>query len=154
APPAPIQEIRMAATTVVSAVPDQGRRPARAPGRPHSALRRKVESSLTGHAFLAGAVLCFAFFSWYPMVREVVMSFQRTRRGVTTWVGWQNYERVWHDPSFAAAWRNTAAFTLLALVIGYALPFVIAVLLNELRHAQGYLRALVYLPVMLPPASA
>jgi multiple sugar transport system permease protein len=27
-------------------------------------------------------------------------------------------------------------------------------LLNELRHAKGYLRVLVYLPVMLPPASA
>ena len=27
-------------------------------------------------------------------------------------------------------------------------------MLNEFRHAQGYLRALVYLPVMLPPASA
>src|SRR5205814_7646108 len=97
---------------------------------------------------------CFAVFSWYPMVREFIMSFQRTRRGVTTWVGWQNYLRVWHDPSFFAAWRNTATFTVLALAFGYVLPFVIAVVLNEFRHAQGYLRALVYLPVMLPPASA
>jgi len=30
----------------------------------------------------------------------------------------------------------------------------VAILLNELRHARGYLRVLVYLPVMLPPASA
>jgi len=99
-------------------------------------------------------VLCFGFFSWYPMVREFIMSFQRTRRGVTTWVGWQNYLRLWHDPAFVAAWRNTATFTILALAFGYLLPFFIAVLLNEFRHAQGYLRALVYLPVMLPPASA
>jgi multiple sugar transport system permease protein len=99
-------------------------------------------------------VVCFAIFSWYPMVREFIMSFQRTRRGVTTWVGWGNYLRIWHDPSFFAAWRNTALFTVLALAFGYALPFVIAVVLNEFRHAQGYLRALVYLPVMLPPASA
>jgi multiple sugar transport system permease protein len=39
-------------------------------------------------------------------------------------------------------------------VIGYAVPFGVAILLNELRHAKGYLRVLVYLPVMLPPASA
>jgi multiple sugar transport system permease protein len=113
-----------------------------------------VVDGLTGHVYLIGAVLCFALFSWYPMVREFVMSFQRTRRGVTTWVGWQNYVRLWHDPSFAAAWRNTVVFTLLALAFGYALPFLIAVLLNEFRHVQGFLRALVYLPVMLPPASA
>ena len=114
----------------------------------------KTRHHLTGHAFLLGALVCFAMFSWYPMVRGFIMSFQRTRRGETTWVGWQNFERIVNDPSFARAWQNTLTFTLLALVFGYALPFVIAILLNELSHARGYLRALVYLPVMLPPASA
>ncbi|MER7283020.1 sugar ABC transporter permease [Dactylosporangium sp. NPDC000244] len=133
---------------------DSAVRPARAIPKTQSLWQRRLVHNLTGHGFLAGAVVCFAVFSWYPMVREFIMSFQRTRRGVTTWVGWDNYVRLWHDPSFASAWRNTAMFTLLALVIGYALPFFIAVLLNELRHARGYLRAVVYLPVMLPPASA
>ena len=45
-------------------------------------------------------------------------------------------------------------FTVLALIVGYAVPFFVAILLNELRHAKGYLRCLVYLPVMLPPTSA
>jgi multiple sugar transport system permease protein len=99
-------------------------------------------------------MLCFALFAWYPMIRGVVMSFQQTRRGVTTWVGWENYERIINDPSFLTAWRNTLYFTGLALILGYAVPFFVAILLNELRHAKGYLRALVYLPVMLPPASA
>ena len=39
-------------------------------------------------------------------------------------------------------------------MLGYAVPFFVAILLNELRHAKGYLRMLVYLPVMLPPTSA
>jgi multiple sugar transport system permease protein len=112
-----------------------------------------VRSHLTGHLFLIGAVFCFAVFAWYPMVRGIVMSFQRTRRGVTTWVGWDNYERIVNDPSFWTAWKNTFYFTVLALVVGYAVPFFVAILFNELQHAKGYLRALVYLPVMLPPAS-
>ncbi|MEU5562896.1 carbohydrate ABC transporter permease [Micromonospora musae] len=133
------------------------------PGRPTSpyaprprraGLGRKLRDNLTGHAFLIGAVLCFAVFSWYPMIRGIVMSFQRTRRGVTTWVGWDNYLRILDDPSFWTAWKNTFYFTALALVLGYAVPFLVAILLNELRHAKGYLRILVYLPVMLPPASA
>ncbi|GIF09334.1 carbohydrate ABC transporter permease [Actinoplanes siamensis] len=115
---------------------------------------RKIRDHITGHAFLIGAVLCFTLFTWYPMIRGIVMSFQRTRRGETTWVGWDNYTRILADPSFWPAWRNTVYFTLLALVIGYAVPFFVAILLNELRHAKGYLRVLVYLPVMLPPASA
>src|SRR4051794_19322186 len=115
---------------------------------------RRVKDNLTGYAFLIGAIFCFALFSWFPMIRGIVMSFQRTRRGVTTWVGWDNYVRIVHDPSFWTAWKNTFYFTLLALVVGYAVPFFVAILLNEFRHAKGYLRVLVYLPVMLPPASA
>jgi multiple sugar transport system permease protein len=115
--------------------------------------RRRLTDNLTGWGFLLGAVLCFAFFSWYPLVQEVVMSFQKTRRGVTSWVGWDNYVRIWHDPAFGDAWRNTIEFTLLALVLGYAVPFFVAILFNEFRHAKGYLRALVYLPVILPPAA-
>jgi multiple sugar transport system permease protein len=122
--------------------------------RSKSLGRRRARNSLTGYAFLLGAVACFAVFSWYPMVRGIVMSFQRTRRGETTWVGWDNYQRVVADPSFWTAWKNTLYFTVLALVLGYAVPFLVAILLNEFRHAKGYLRVLVYLPVMLPPASA
>ncbi|WKU07048.1 carbohydrate ABC transporter permease [Micromonospora sp. HUAS LYJ1] len=144
----------------LTAAPGATRRPGRPTPSPQpTAARRagrgrRVRDNLTGHTFLVGALVCFAVFSWYPMVRGVVMSFQRTRRGETTWVGWDNYARIIADPSFWTAWKNTFVFTGLALVLGYAVPFLVAILLNELRHATGYLRVLVYLPVMLPPASA
>jgi multiple sugar transport system permease protein len=111
-------------------------------------------------SFLIGAVVCFAVFSWYPMIREIVMSFQfrhlNLATGVpeTSWAGLQNYRRIFDDPQFWTSVRNTVEFTFLALIFGYALPFFTAILLNEMRHAKGYLRCLVYLPVMLPPISA
>jgi multiple sugar transport system permease protein len=114
----------------------------------------RMRRNVSAYGFLAGAIICFAFFSWYPIVREVLLSFQRSQEGVTTWAGWKNYDRIFADPQFWQAWRNTLEFTVLALILGYAVPFGVAILLNELRHARGYLRVLVYLPVMLPPASA
>ena len=124
-------------------------------GRRPRALLPRARRNAGAWAFLIGAVLCFSFFSWYPIVREIIMSFQKpVYGGGFAWTGWTNYIRIFHDPTFWQAWRNTAEFTLLALVIGFAVPFVVAIVLNELRHARGYLRALVYLPVMLPPASA
>jgi len=111
-------------------------------------LNPRLRRHLSAYGFLIGGVLCFALFSWYPMVREFIMSFQKSQLGVTSWAGLANYRRIFNDPTFWTAWRNTLEFTLLAL------PFFVAILLNELRHAKGYLRCLVYLPVMLPPASA
>jgi multiple sugar transport system permease protein len=111
----------------------------------------RARRNLSAYGFLIGAVLCFTFFSWYPILREIQMSFQKAvYGGGYAWAGWSNYTRIIHDPTFWQAWR----ITLLALVIGYAVPFCVAILLNELRHARGYLRVLIYLPVMLPPASA
>ncbi|MDP9843779.1 carbohydrate ABC transporter permease [Streptosporangium lutulentum] len=115
--------------------------------------RRSVKRNLTAYGFLCGALICFAFFSWYPMVWEVILSFQQTNFvDPPVWVGLENFRTVFNDPAFAPAWINTALFTLLALLCGYAIPFVIALVLNELRHARAYLRFIVYLPVMLPPA--
>jgi multiple sugar transport system permease protein len=133
-----------------------GQAASRSPARALADSRRgrKARRNLSAYGFLAGAVLCFAFFSWYPIAREIFMSFQKTQAGVTSWAGWKNYERIFADPTFWQAWRNTLEFTGLALILGYAVPFFAAILLNELRHARGYLRVLVYLPVMLPPASA
>ena len=122
--------------------------------RPRSLLPRARRNG-AAWGFLIGAVLCFSFFSWYPIVREVIMSFQKpVYGGGYAFAGWSNYLRIFRDPTFWQAWRNTLEFTLLALVLGYAVPFVVAIVLNELRHARGYLRALVYLPVMLTPAAA
>jgi len=130
-------------------------RPGPAVGPPAGgAFRQALRRQLTAHGFLIGAVLCFAFFSWYPMVREFLLAFQRTEDGRTTWAGWSNFTTVANDPAFWQAWRNTLLFTLLALVLGFAVPFVVALVLNEFRHARGYLRMLVYLPVMLPPVAS
>ena len=127
------------------------------PARPNSAREefvRAVRRNISAHGFLIGAVLCFSFFSWYPMVREFILAFQKNENGKTTWAGWSNLSYVVNDPAFWQAWRNTLLFTGLALLLGFLVPFVVAVVLNEFRHGQGYLRLLVYLPVMLPPVAS
>jgi multiple sugar transport system permease protein len=125
-------------------------RPGR-PGRPGPRGRRGHES-ITGYGFLAAALICFALFSWYPIIRGVLLSFQQVNFvGPPTWVGLDNFRRLFADPLFVTAWRNTLEFTGLAVLIGFAVPFLTAVVLNELRHATAYFRLLVYLPVMLPP---
>ncbi|MDX2292878.1 MULTISPECIES: carbohydrate ABC transporter permease [Streptomyces] len=128
--------------------------PRTAPPARTAPLATALRRNLTAHGFLIGAVLCFAVFSWYPMVREFLLAFQKTESGRTTWVGLDNFRTVADDPAFWQAWGNTLLYTALALLLGFAVPFVAALVINEFRHGQGYLRLLVYLPVMLPPVAA
>ena len=114
--------------------------------------RRRLLDQARAYAFLIGGLICFALFSWYPAIRAVVIAFQKYTPGSSPeWVGTDNFTQVWHDPEFAAAWRNTLVFTVLALLIGFAIPFVLALVLNELRHWKAFFRVVVYLPVMIPP---
>jgi multiple sugar transport system permease protein len=131
--------------------PEVAPAPARAPRR-GGVLRRAVLDNLTAYGFLCAALVCFALFSWYPIIRGVLLSFQQVNFVTSAeWVGWRNFQTLFADPLFGIAWRNTLLFTGLALVIGFAVPFAVAIVLNELRHAKAYFRLVVYLPVMLPP---
>ncbi|MFH8223291.1 carbohydrate ABC transporter permease [Streptomyces sp. NPDC018057] len=122
------------------------------PPRPTGHLRRRLAEQARAYAFLLGGLICFALFSWYPAIRAVVIAFQKYTPGQRPqWVGTANFTHVLHDPEFADAWRNTLVFTGLALLIGFAVPFVLALVLNELRHARAFFRVAVYLPVMIPP---
>jgi multiple sugar transport system permease protein len=105
--------------------------------------------------FLLPMLVVFGAFSWYPIVRLVVMSFQHTNLvQPPTWIGLQNFSEVIHDPLFPIAVRNTAEFAGLALIFGYPIPLVAAVLMSEVRKRRGLYSVLAYLPVVIPPVVA
>ena len=107
---------------------------------------------LSAIAFALPMLVVFALFSWYPIVRLVVISLQETNLfDPPTWVGLQNFRAVIEDPLFLTAVENTAYFAALALVFGYPIPLVAAVLVSESRRFRGLYGALAYLPVVLPP---
>ncbi len=115
-------------------------------------VKRGMRRNLSGYLFLLPALLIFVLFVWYPIVMGLLMSFQSVDLiNPTAWVGWANYREVLADPLFGIAWRNTFAFTGYALLFGYAIPIILALLINEMRHGKGFFRLAFYLPVMLPP---
>ncbi|MEA2644892.1 MAG: multiple sugar transport system permease protein [Chloroflexota bacterium] len=115
-------------------------------------VRLFISQNLAGYLFLLPALLIFGLFVWYPLVLGFVMSFQSVDMiNPAVWVGWANYQKVFSDPLFGVAWRNTLAFTGYALLFGYFVPIVLALMINEMRHGRALLRLAFYLPVMLPP---
>ncbi|GAA3113346.1 multiple sugar transport system permease protein [Kribbella aluminosa] len=105
--------------------------------------------------FAVPVVLCFVYFSWGPIVRGLLLSFQRTNLvQAPQWVGLDNLSYVLSDPLLPKAALNTAWFALLALVIGFPVPIFLAVFMNEMRRTGWLYSALAYLPAVLPPVAA
>src|SRR6266576_1727559 len=108
--------------------------------------------ALGSFAFLVPLLVIFGVFSWFPIVRALVMSLQETNLvSEPTFVGVENFARVLADPLFATAVRNTAYFSFLALLIGFPIPIVLAVIMSEARRGKGLMSGLAYLPVVVPP---
>lgn len=131
------------------------RSPARTQTGARSRWRRSLAHNLPAYLFLLPALLVFGTFSWYPIVRGFIISFQRIDLiNPPQWVGLENFRFVLRDPLFFTAWRNTFQFTALALLLGYLVPIVLAIAVNEMRHGKAYFRLAFYLPVILPPMVA
>ena len=107
---------------------------------------------LAALVFALPMLAIFAAFSWYPIVRLVVLSFQHTNLiDPPTWAGLDNFREVINDPLFLTAVKNTAYFAGLALLFGYPIPLIAAVLISESRRFRGTYSVLAYLPVVIPP---
>jgi multiple sugar transport system permease protein len=126
--------------------------PASGVTRRHRSRPRVSRDGLSTLVFLLPLLLIFGIFSWFPIVRSFVMSIQETNLVSTpTFVGLDNFARVVADPLFGKAVSNTAFFAFLALIIGYPIPLVLAVIMSESRRFKGLFSALAYLPVVIPP---
>jgi multiple sugar transport system permease protein len=121
-------------------------------GRSRAARLRVTRGGLSTLAFLLPMLVIFGLFAWFPIVRAFVMSVQDTNLvSDPVFVGLQNFQRVLADPLLGIAVRNTAWFAFLALIFGFPVPIILAVLMSELRSRRGLFSALAYLPVVVPP---
>jgi multiple sugar transport system permease protein len=120
--------------------------------RSRAARFRVTRGGLSTLAFLLPMLVIFGLFAWFPIVRAFVMSVQDTNLvSDPVFVGLENFQRVLADPLLGIAVRNTAWFALLALIFGFPVPIILAVLMSELRSRRGLFSALAYLPVVVPP---
>jgi multiple sugar transport system permease protein len=111
-----------------------------------------TRDGLSTFVFLLPLLIIFGVFSWFPILRSLVMSVQETNLvSAPTFVGLDNFANVLADPLFGKAVANTAYFATLALIFGYPIPLVLAVIMSETRRFKGLYSALAYLPVVIPP---
>lgn len=117
------------------------------PGNPGLILRKNAP----GWLMMLPSVILFAFFVWQPLVAAVQISlFQAKGMRLERFVGLSNYAAVFSHPDFWPAMRNTFTYTLWSLAIGFIVPIVLAVLINEVRRAKSLFKIGIYLPNIVP----
>lgn len=96
-------------------------------------------------------IIYFAIFSYYPMYGAVIAfkSFS-PGKGImgSDWVGLKNFIQFFHDIYFTRVLKNTLLLSLYTLALGFPVPIILALLLNEVRlkKFKKVVQTVTYLP--------
>ncbi|GAA4174399.1 carbohydrate ABC transporter permease [Gryllotalpicola koreensis] len=119
--------------------------------------RRRIHLGryLTRWLFVAPAILFVLVFFGYPIVQNVVMSFQDYTTttfytGEAPWVAFANYADIFSNPIFVTTVVNTALFTIGSIVLQFSIGLALALFFKRHFPLSGFLRSLLLLPWLLP----
>ena len=88
----------------------------------------------------------------YPGLRIAFMNYKPAKGYAgSEWVGWDIFVKIFKDKDFHRALRNSLVFNFLDLLIGFPVPIILALLLNELRFPRykKISQTVLYLPHFL-----
>jgi len=69
-------------------------------------------------------------------------------------VGMENFERLWNDPTYIASFRTTAVFSVLVAVVGLSVSLLLAVMADRVVRGAMIYKTLLILPYAVAPAVA
>jgi len=116
----------------------------------HTLLQRILENRGL-YLLILPALLYLVFFCYLPMY-GVQIAFRdfKAVRGImgSTWVGLKHFETFFNAYYCGRLISNTIVLNLLALVIGFPLPILLALMLNSLKSARlkKFTQTVVYVP--------
>ena len=94
-----------------------------------------IKKNISGWLIMAPTLILFAFFVWEPLLASIRLSLY-SAKGMRTveFVGFKNYMDVFQHPDFLPAVRNTFYYTIWSLIIGFFIPIIMAIIINEMIH--------------------
>ncbi|MFE5411125.1 carbohydrate ABC transporter permease [Microbacterium sp. NPDC056569] len=117
--------------------------------------RGRVRELVVQWLFLAPAIIYVIAFFGYPVVKNLVMSFQEYTTktfftGEAPWVGFANYVEVVTSNIFPITVANTALFTIGSIIGQFVIGLLFALFFSRKFPLSNVLRSLLLLPWLLP----
>lgn len=88
----------------------------------------------------------------YPGLRIAFMNYKPAKGYAgSEWVGLGTFEKIFRDKDFLRSLKNSLAFNFLDLILGFPVPIILALMLNELRFKKfkRISQTILYLPHFL-----
>ena len=100
--------------------------------------------------FVLPTFLCFIIGFIWPFMQGIYLSFCNWLTPAdSTWVGWQNYEKAFKDPSFLRAFWNTAGFAVVSIILINVIAFAIAYALTQKLRGSNLFRTVFFMPNLI-----
>ena len=88
----------------------------------------------------------------YPGLRMAFMDYKPAKGYAgSEWVGFKTFQKIFKDADFIRALRNSIVFNISDLLVGFPMPIILALILNELRFQKfkKVSQTILYLPHFL-----
>ncbi len=126
--------------------------------RPYAAAPRRgpITRLLEDERWLASCLLLptlvlLGLFIAYPFYKGIMLSVTDTKVGIEgQFVGWANFDKIWHDSIFRTAVWNTCLYTVVTTIFKLVLGLWLALLLNRHFKGKAFVRAFILLPFIIP----
>jgi len=124
--------------------------------RPRGISWRRLKWKATPYLFLAPFLIGYVIFLIYPLVYSFRLSLYREKLiGGTTFVGFANYVKVFHDSNFWEGIRNVLLFGLIQIPVMLGLALIFALLLDSaITRGRTIFRLGFFLPFAVPSVVA
>jgi ABC-type sugar transport system permease subunit/ABC-type glycerol-3-phosphate transport system substrate-binding protein len=100
--------------------------------------------------FMAPAVLLVAVWSYYPLAKGLVIAFQDYKIILGAhFIGLDNFIDVFTSDTFWISLWNALIYTVISLGLGFCLPIILALMLNEIPVGTVFFRTVYYLPAVI-----
>lgn len=116
-------------------------------------LRKKIYKQRQLLLILIIPLLFYLLFEYVPMTKIVwaFTNFGEVPASKVEFVGLANFEKLMKSSSFLNAFKNTIIISIMKLVIGFPIPIILALMLNEItsRRYKKTIQTVIYFPHFL-----
>ena len=109
----------------------------------------KNKQGIYPYLLVAPAIIFITLVSLYPTLYSLYLSLTRAKKGVTQFVGFNNFEKILQSADFYESLRNTLVFSFFYVVLTVVIAFGLALILNRGLRFTGLYMTIIFLPWIL-----